>query len=173
MKNILSLFFIFLFVGCFKQNSTVLVNCVQWYDNKGNIVNAHGACIIKENNKYYLFGEYKKDNSNAFNGFSCYSSDNLIDWKFERIVLPVQEDGLLGPNRVGERVKVMKSPKTGEFVMFMHTDDMRYKDPHIGYASSKKIDGEYEFHGAVLYDNKPIKRWDMGSFSDTDGKGYL
>ena len=67
----------------------------------------------------------------------------------------------------------MKSPKTGEFVMFMHTDDMRYKDPHIGYASSKKIDGEYEFHGAVLYDNKPIKRWDMGSFSDTDGKGYL
>lgn len=66
------------------------------------------------------FGEYESDESNAFPGFGCYSSTDLVNWRFERIVLPVQKDGILGPDRVGERVKVMKCPKTGEYVMLMH-----------------------------------------------------
>ena len=57
--------------------------------------------------------------------------------------------------------------------MLMHCDDMRYKDPHIGIATSKTIDGEYTFHGPILYKGKPIKKWDMGTFQDSDGKGYL
>ena len=38
------------------------------------------------------------------------SSSDLTNWQFERVVLPVQKDGILGPNRVGERAKVMKCP---------------------------------------------------------------
>lgn len=144
-----------------------------WFDEHGNIVNAHGACIVEEKGRYYLFGEWKSDESNAFPGFSCYSSDDLVNWKFERIVLTVQPDGILGPNRVGERVKVMKCPSTGEFVMFMHADDMGYKDPYIGYATCKTINGEYQLQGPLLYQGKPVQRWDMGTFQDTDGKGYL
>ena len=82
------------------------------FDDRGNIVNAHGACIVEDNGRYYLFGEWKSDKSNAFPGFSCYSSDDLVNWKFENVVLQVQPNGILGPNRVGERVKVMKCPKT-------------------------------------------------------------
>jgi hypothetical protein len=89
------------------------------FDQNSKEVNAHGACIIKEGNKYYLFGEYHTDTSNAFTGFSCYSSSNLTEWKFEKMVLPLQSDGLLGSDRIGERVKVMKCPATGEYVMFM------------------------------------------------------
>jgi len=146
---------------------------VALFDQFNKEVNAHGACIVKEGDKYYLFGEYKSDTANVFTGFSCYSSTDLANWKFERIVLPVQTDGLLGPNRVGERVKVMKCPLTGEFVMYMHADDRDYKDPHVGYASSKTINGDYQFKGPLLFDGKPIRRWDMGTFQDTDGKGYL
>ena len=150
-----------------QSTGTVIVNGIPWFDDRGGIVNAHGACIVEEDGRYYLFGEWKSDKSNAFPGFSCYSSDDLVNWKFENVVLRVQPDGILGPNRVGERVKVMKCPKTGEYVMFMHADDMGYKDPYIGYATCKTIDGDFQLQG------KPVKRWDMGTFQDSDGRGYL
>ena len=161
-------------IYCSAQNmEKVIRNGMPWFDDHGNIVNAHGACIVEEKGRYYLFGEWKSDESNAFPGFSCYSSDDLVNWKFERVVLTVQPDGILGPNRVGERVKVMKCPSTGEFVMFMHADDMGYKDPYIGFATCKTINGEYQLQGPLLYQGKPVQRWDMGTFQDTDGKGYL
>ncbi|MDR1004377.1 MAG: family 43 glycosylhydrolase, partial [Prevotellaceae bacterium] len=157
----------------FQAQNKYIINGIPWFDNRGQIINAHGACIVEEQGRYYLFGEYKSDSLNRFNGFSCYSSADLVNWTFERIVLPVQPSGLLGPNRVGERVKVMKCPATGEYVMYMHTDDMKYTDPHIGYATCREIAGDYRFRGALCYQGKPIRRWDMGTFQDTDGQGYL
>lgn len=151
----------------------IVYNGIPWFDDRGKIVNAHGACIVEDGGKYYLFGEWKSDESNAFPGFSCYSSDDLVNWKFERVVLPMQRDGILGPDRVGERVKVMKCPSTGEYVMYMHADDLRYKDPHIGYATCSTIAGEYTFQGPLLYKGEPIRRWDMGTYQDTNGEGYL
>ncbi|WP_426484767.1 family 43 glycosylhydrolase [Flavobacterium sp. 2] len=146
---------------------------VPWLDQNGNIVSAHGANIIKEKDTFYLFGEAHSDTSNAFAGFNCYSSKDLYNWKFERQALPVQESGKLGPNRVGERVKVMKCPKTNEFVMYMHADTLTYKDQFVGYAVSKNIEGPYTFKGPLLFDGKPIKKWDMGTFQDTDNSGYI
>ena len=159
--------------GMARKTEKVVNNGIPWFDDRGEIVNAHGACIVEENGRYYLFGEYKSDKSNAFPGFSCYSSDDLVNWKFERVVLPMQSSGILGPDRVGERVKVMKCPSTGEYVMYMHADDMNYKDPHIGYATCSTIAGEYKLHGPLLYEGKPIRRWDMGTYQDADGTGYL
>lgn len=144
-----------------------------WYDQNANIVSAHGANIVRDNGKYYLFGEEHSDSSNVFVGFNCYSSKDLCNWKFERIALPVQKSGKLGPNRVGERPKVMKCLKTGEYVMFMHADTLTYKDQFVGYAISKTIKGPYEFKGALLFNGKPIRKWDMGTFQDEDGSGYI
>jgi hypothetical protein len=144
-----------------------------WFDQNGNIVSAHGANIVKEEDTFYLFGEAHTDHSNAFAGFNCYSSKDLYNWKFERIALPAQKTGKLGPNRVGERPKVMKCPKTGEFIMYMHADTLTYKDQFVGYAVSKKIKGPYEFKGPLLFNGKPIKKWDMGTFQDSDGLGYI
>lgn len=173
MKYLPFLLFLLLNVGTATAQNNLVINGIPWFDDKGNIVNAHGACIVEENGRYYLFGEWKSDKSNAFPGFSCYSSDDLVNWKFENIVLKVQPDGILGPNRVGERVKVMKCPKTGEYIMLMHADDMGYKDPYIGLATCKTIAGDYQLQGPLLYKGQPVKRWDMGTFQDADGKGYL
>ena len=120
----------------------LIYNGVPWFDEQGNIINAHGASIVEDGGRYWLFGEYKSDKSNAFLGFGCYSSVDLVNWKFERVVLPVQQDGILGPSRIGERVKVMKCPKTGEYVMLMHADNLEYKDPYIGIATCKTINGD-------------------------------
>src|SRR5690349_19375194 len=114
---------------------------VPCFDNKGNTVSAHGANILKDNGKFYLFGEHHSDTNNAFAGFTCYSSSDLYNWKFESIALPVQPSGKLGANRVGERPKVMRCPTTGEYVMYMHVDTLGYIDPYVGYATSKKITG--------------------------------
>jgi hypothetical protein len=155
------------------QKNNAIYSGVPWYDDHGNTVSAHGANIIREKNRYYLFGERHNDSSNAFSGFNCYSSADLYNWKFESIALPVQQEGKLGPNRVGERVKVMKCPSTGEYVMYMHADTMGYIDQFVGYATAKHITGPYTFHGPLLYNGKPIRKWDMGSFQDMDGSGYI
>ncbi|MBP3566067.1 MAG: family 43 glycosylhydrolase [Paraprevotella sp.] len=183
MKNIITSIHLFVVIIVFylplvtvRSQSNLkhlVVNGVSWYDTNGNVINAHGACVVYEGGKYWLFGEYKSNNINQFNGFSCYSSNDLVSWKFERIVLSVQSDGILGPGRIGERVKVMRCPATGKFVMFMHADDLKYKDPYIGIAMSDSINGEYKMLGPILYQGKPIKRWDMGTFKDNDGTGYL
>ena len=150
-----------------------ILNGVPWYDQHGKTVSAHGANIIKDGDKYYLFGEYKTDSANVFTGFSCYSSDDLCNWQFERIAFSQQKDGRMGPERVGERPKVLKCPATGEYVMLMHSDNLRYKDPCVCYATSKTVNGEYTFQGPLLYKGQPIRRWDIGSFMDDDGQGYL
>lgn len=153
--------------------SDAIYSGIPLFDQNGNIVSAHGANIIKEKDTFYLFGEAHTNDSNAFAGFNCYSSKDLYNWKFESIALPVQQSGKLGPNRVGERVKVMKNPKTGEFIMYMHADTLTYKDQFVGYAVSKEIKGPYEFKGPLLFEGKPIKKWDMGTFQDQDGSGYI
>lgn len=156
-----------------QQSYGAIHSGVPWLDQHGNTVSAHGACIIKDNGRYYLFGEFKTDSVNIFNGFACYSSTDLYNWKFERMALPVQQKGALGKNRVGERPKVMKCPASGEYVMFMHVDSLNYKDQYVGYATAKHITGPYTFRGPVLFKGKPIRRWDMGTFQDDDGTGYL
>lgn len=150
-----------------------ITNGITWYDQNNNPVNAHGACIVYENGKYYLFGEYKTDDVNKYIGFSCYSTVDFSSWQFEGLALSPMSEGLLGPDRIGERVKVFKSRKTGKYIMLMHTDDMKYCDPCIGLAISDTITGPYTMLGPLLYQGEPIRRWDMGTFVDEDGTAYL
>lgn len=151
---------------------TAIHSGVPLFDDRGREISAHGANIVREGDTFYLFGEAHADGTNAFSGFNCYSSKDLVHWKFESVALPVQAGGALGPRRVGERPKVMKS-RTGEYVMFMHADAMDYRDQYVGHATSKSITGPYTFQGPVLFDGKPIKKWDMGTFQDRDGTGYV
>jgi hypothetical protein len=156
-----------------QKRSNAIYSGIPWFDDKGNTVSAHGANIVKDKDRYYLFGERHTDTSNAFAGFSCYSSTDLYNWKFERIVLPVHQNGKLGPNRVGERPKVMKCPITGEYILYMHVDTLGYIDQFVGFATSNSIAGPYTFQGPLLFKGKPILKWDMGTFQDKDGSGYV
>lgn len=146
---------------------------VPWFDQNGHSVSARGGAILHDSGRYFLFGEFKSDSSNVFNGFSCYSSDDLCRWKFERIVLAPQTEGKLGPKRVGERPKVMRCPATGEYVMVMHVDSVNYKDPYVGYATASAANGQYRFRGPLLFHGKPVRKWDIGTFQDKDGSAYL
>ncbi len=151
----------------------IIWNGVPWFDQDGDVVNAHGACIVMEGGVYYLFGEYKTNDENRYNGFSCYSSHDLGEWKYEGMALAPDAGSLLGPGRIGERVKVVKSAKTGKYIMLMHTDNLTYSDPCIGVAVCDTVNGSYTFVGPLLYKGEKVRKWDMGTFVDDDGRAYL
>jgi hypothetical protein len=151
-----------------------ILSGIPWYTENGENVSAHGANIIKEGDKFYLFGEYKNNKNNQFEGFSCYSSTDLMNWKFESIAMVPNESGRLsGPECIGERPKVMKCPSTGEFIMYMHADSNGYRNPAVEYAVAQNITGSYEYKGPLMFGDKSINRWDMGTFQDDDGTGYV
>lgn len=176
MKRILPIIMIvlFTFLEAYAQGGyNAIYSGTPWFDDRGEVVSAHGACIVKDNGRYYLFGEKHTDDNNAFAGFNCYSSTDLYNWKFESLALPVQDKGALGPKSVGERVKVMQCPATKEYVMYMHADSLTYKNQYVGYATARNITGPYTFKGPLLFNGQPIRKWDMGTFQDTDGSGYV
>lgn len=65
MKYLSSIIFFICSIVCAANNS-VITNGVPWFDTDGNVINAHGVCIVEDGGKYWLFGEYKSDESNAF-----------------------------------------------------------------------------------------------------------
>lgn len=82
-----------------KENYPAIISGNPWYTEHGDDVSAHGANIIKEGDKLYLFGEYKNNENNQFEGFSCYSSTDRMNWEFKGIAMPPNDSGRLsGPH---------------------------------------------------------------------------
>ncbi len=108
-KYVFSLLCILLLKSLEAQN---LANGQPWYDVDGNLINAHGAGILFHNKTYYWFGEFKgegKTGNLAFDGVSCYTSKDLLNWKNEGIVLKVVNDSssMLQLGCIIERPKVI------------------------------------------------------------------
>ncbi len=155
-------------------------NGQMWYDVEGNAIQAHGGCIIKHQKKWYWYGEHKgcdnvpgKDRVDVI-GISCYSSDNLLDWKFEGLALGADRDNPESPihtSKVMERPKVIFNEKTGQFVLWFHADDANYLYAGAGVAVSERPEGPFTFLKAI-HPNRQESR-DMTLFQDLDGSAYL
>jgi hypothetical protein len=77
---LLAIFSHSVFCSAQKQKGyTAIHSGIPWFDNLGRVVSAHGANIVHDDGRYYLFGEAHTDTSNAFAGFSCYSSSDVIE----------------------------------------------------------------------------------------------
>jgi len=120
------------------------------YDTQGNKLNAHGAGVLKINDRYFLYGEhYNADPSKITDGISCYSSTNLVDWKFEGVVLPVSSDStsLLYRGCRMERPKVLYNEKNDNYVMWFHHElaGMSYNAALTGLAISESPSGPFNY----------------------------
>jgi hypothetical protein len=157
-----------------------------WNDVDGNFINAHGAGILHFGDVYYMFGEIKKgitrlvpgqnweDYRVPAGGISCYSSRDLIKWKFEGVALaPKAGDTLsdLDTSRIIERPKVIYNEQTKKFVMWMHIDKEDYNYARTGVAVSDKPEGPYKYLGSFQPNGQQSR--DMTIFKDEDGKAYL
>lgn len=144
----------------------------KWYDTNGNIINAHGGGLIYDHGKYYWFGE--KRGQYASEGVNVYSSNDLYNWKFERLALQQDADSSsdITIGSVIERPKVIYNPRTQKYVMWFHLElkGQGYKAARAGVAVSDKITGPYRFINSFR-PNGNMSR-DMALFVDNDGSAY-
>lgn len=134
------------------KNNPVIRPGEVWPDTEGNHINAHGGGIISYKGTWYWFGESRlprteKDRTKY--GVSCYSSNDLVNWKNEGLALRVINDtaSLLQPGCVIERPKVLFNKKTGKFVMWFHHElkGQGYKAAMTGVAVSDNVTGPYKY----------------------------
>ena len=121
-----------------------------WLDDRGEHINAHGGGMLYHEGIYYWFGEHKSENSNAAQvGINCYSSNDLVNWKYEGVALPVSDDPKndIAKGCVMERPKVIYNEKTGKFVMWFHLElkGQGYKAARSALAVSDNVTGPYTF----------------------------
>ncbi len=143
-----------------------------WLDSRGQRIQAHGGGITLWNGVYYWFGEDRSQTNDPDKRYvACYSSRDLVHWKFRRQVLALADPEHLGPHWVLERPKVFANARTRKFVMYGHLDDAHYKFARVMVAVSNRIDGRYTFVKSF----RPLdeESRDIGQFVDDDGSAYL
>ena len=152
MKKIIMLLTLAMFVfvtSSTAQKATSFKPGELWPDDKGVHINAHGGGLLYYNGKYYWFGEHKGQRSAALVGVTCYSSDDLYNWKNEGVALSVSDDttSLIRRGSVIERPKVIYNEKTKKFVMFFHLElyGRSYTAAYAGRAVSDNVAGPYTF----------------------------
>lgn len=156
-----------------------------WKDTEGNAINAHGGGIMYHKGTYYWYGEYKVGKTilpswatwecyrTDVTGVSCYSSKDLLNWKFEGLALKAVPDDPnhdLHPSKVCERPKVIYNKKTKKFVMWVHAESADYSMAAAGVAVSDRPEGPFEYVGSFR-PNGTMSR-DQTLFVDDDGTAY-
>lgn len=156
-----------------------------WRDTDGNPINAHGGGLLYHEGTYYWYGEYKVGETilpswatwecyrTDVTGVGCYSSKDLLNWKFEGVVLKAVKDDPesdLHPSKVLERPKVIYNKKTKKFVMWAHVESADYSKAAAGVAVSDSPTGEFTYLGSFR-PNGGMSR-DQTLFVDEDGKAY-
>ena len=170
------------------QKNTSFMPGEVWKDTDGNPINAHGGGLLYHEGTYYWYGEYKKGKTilpewatwecyrTDVTGVGCYSSRDLLNWKFEGIVLPAVKDDPnhdLHPSKVLERPKVIYNKKTGKFVMWAHVESADYSKACAGVAVSDSPAGPFTYLGSfrpALSSAAIIARADTGPIPETEIK---
>ncbi|NID10714.1 glycoside hydrolase family 43 protein [Fibrivirga algicola] len=144
----------------------------RWYDDKGELINAHGGGLLFDKGTYYWFGENR--GQSASQGISVYSSKDLHNWKAEGMALAKSTDpqSEIAVGGLMERPKVIYNPKTKKYVMWFHLELPRqgYKAARAGVAVSDKVTGPYTYLNSFR-PNGHMSR-DMTLYVDDDGSAY-
>lgn len=143
-----------------------------WPDQRGQHVQAHGGGLVRVDGTYYWFGEQRRQGLDPAHRYvSCYASKDLARWRFLGDALDLTDPEQLGPGWVLERPKVFHNPRTGQFVMYAHLDDAKYKVARVAVAVSDRVAGPYRYVKSF----RPLGREsrDIGQFLDDDGTAYL
>jgi hypothetical protein len=151
-----------------------IVSGEQWFDNRGQLVQAHGGNVLRVGDTFYWFGEDRsRSNDRRLQYAACYSSKDLINWTFRRQVLQLADPENLGRRWKIERPKVFFNAKTNRFVMYAHIDGLEggYSYAHVAVFTCDTVDGDYKY----VHSFRPLgfESRDIGQFMDDDGSGYL
>ncbi len=156
----------------------MMKNGTVWQDTDGNDIQAHGGSMLFHEGVYYWYGEsYDWYEGKCINdGFRCYSSTDLINWKNEGKILDVFKERHwsnhdLHYTSVLQRPSVIYNDKTKKFVLYFHSDDPAYIKACVGVGISDAPTGLFNYIGSFQPHYRPSH--DMTLFKDTDGFAYL
>ena len=146
------------------SRSVTLSNVQPRRDTKGRIVDAHDGSLEYFKGRYYLYGTHY-GNTNGLgktNYYVCYSSPDLITWKYEGRLLSDREA------RMYYRPYVKFNRLTRKYVLWYNADN------EYGVALSDQPAGPFR----IVNPNVRLKYsiggvGDFGFFVDTDGTGYI
>ncbi len=153
----------------------------RWFDTDGVPIQAHGAGLLEVDGTYYMYGEHKGGTTSFWPksrvdiiGVGVYSSQDLMNWKNEGIVLPAtpqDPESPLHPSNVLERPKVQYNARTGNYVMWVKSQDAHYSWGHAMVAQSDSPTGPFE----IVSSERPWKDRSFGDFAlyQENGTGYL
>jgi hypothetical protein len=171
-QQLCTLAFITILTGLYAQKQQIIRPGEIWPDDNGNHIQAHGGGIIKRGKTYFWYGEQRaKGLDTNLRYVSCYSSKDLVNWKFRGNVVQMADPENLGRRWVLERPKVYYNQKTKKYVMYFHLDNSTYRVAKVGVAVSDKPDGKFTFVKSF----RPLghESRDIGQFIDDDGTAYL
>lgn len=156
-------------------SDNTITNDTFFKDADGNYIYSQGGCIQKFGDKYYWYGvKYKeadiyaknpengKAGNAAYETFTCYSSDDLVNWEFEGYPLTGEPNGWVG------RMGVVYNENTKKYVLIS-----QYA-PGMVYAVSDKPEGPFKIDH--IQKTLPIQNdvtGDQTLFQDDDGKAYI
>lgn len=151
----------------------------KWLDDRGQHIQAHGGAVVQFGDEFFWYGEDRsQDIPKGDCAVACYSSKDLVHWKYRNRVLTLTSKEVGIDPFVLERPKVFFNQKTKKFIMYMHIDRDRnpegkggYNVANIGTAISDSPDGKFTY----LRNFRPLGKEsrDIGQFIDDDGKAYL
>jgi hypothetical protein len=136
-------------------------------DNK--IVDAHDGRVIQFSKIFYWYGT-QYGNTNGFtkaNTYVCYSSTDMVHWKFERALLESKPEGVF------YRPHVVYNKKNKKYILWYNWYPKLW-DGQFGVAESDSPTGPFK----IINDNVTVKHsslgvGDLGVFIDDDAKAYL
>ena len=157
-----------------EQNNTI-VNGEPFYDTNGNAIQAHGGGFLKVEDTYYWVGEDKSNNSAVGNPVHLYSSNDLVNWQDEGLILTPQSktaDGRQPLNHCKlERPKLLYNEKTQKYVLWVHYETAAdYAASEVIVATADDVKGPYTLTNKTHFrpgagDNSPE------AFGDRYGAG--
>lgn len=156
-------------------SDNTITNDTFFKDTDGNYIYSQGGCIQKFGDKYYWYGvKYKeadiyaknpengKAGNAAYETFTCYSSDDLVNWEFEGYPLTGEPNGWVG------RMGVVYNENTKKYVLIS-----QYA-PGMVYAVSDKPERPFKIDH--IQKTLPIQNdvtGDQTLFQDDNGKAYI
>ena len=129
--------------------------------------------IICDGGRYYIYST--TDGQPGWGGhyFTCYSSKNLRDWRYEGITLDLHRDTEWAKGNAWAPCIVKKN---GKFYFYYSGDQGERKA--IGVAISETPTGHFKDLGHPIIDQRPKgvkngQQIDVDVFTDDDGQSYI
>ncbi|MCR5143443.1 MAG: family 43 glycosylhydrolase [Ruminococcus sp.] len=157
-----------------------IYNDTFWKDTSGRNIYSQGGGVFKFGDTYYWYGVHykgaetyaanpsKKNSDTGFVSVTCYSSKDLVNWKFENDVLTSNTKGFGYAYWFG-RLGVAYCPKSKRYVLVAQYNES------VMFASCDSPTGNFKVENVQDQITNVLKQGtgDQTVFVDDDGQAYL